>query len=148
MKKLKLFVVLIASLSLGACASTPAAQHAQVDLLVGLASDAAAIALIRNPGAVPVLQAISVGIQNVLTGGSLREADVNALVDRIEHSRGTLSDAERVMLRRAVITTHSLLILQTGLADLPTTDPRVKDVLTRLKTAIDDALAVSNPTPK
>lgn len=144
MKKLHaLIVAALALLVLPACQTTGSGPSSavQLELAVGVASDAAALVLQKNPKAVPVLRSISAGIDSVLTTESLSPEKVKAFVDKIGKD-SNLSPAERLIIGRAIQRVHGVLVVYFNTPDLSISDPRVRAALTKIKQSIDDTLAL------
>lgn len=114
---------------------------ATVELAIGVASDAAALVLQKNPKAVPALRAVSVGIGTVLTQSTLTPEQVKAFVDRVGHD-ADLSPAERLVIGRAVQRVHGILVVYFATPELNIADPRVRSALEKVKHSIDDTLAL------
>lgn len=123
-------------------ASKPAANAATIELAIGVASDAAALVLQKNPKATPVLRSVSSGITAVLTESSLTPARVKAFVDVLGKD-ANLTPAERIVIGRAVQRVHGILIAYFGTPDLNIADPRVRSALEKVKQSIDDTLALA-----
>ena len=139
-----LCLVVSALLFASGCASTggtPAANQASLELAIGVASDAAALVLQKNPKAVPALRATSAGIGAVLTQGTLTPAQVKAFVDKLGQD-ADLSPAERLVIGRAVQRVHGILVIYFATPDLNIADPRVRSALEKVKQSIDDTLAL------
>lgn len=133
----------LAALFGAGCASTggAAANPATIELAIGVASDAAALVLQKNPKAVPALRATSAGIGAVLTQGTLTPAQVKAFVDKLGQD-ADLSPAERLVIGRAVQRVHGILVVYFATPDLNIADPRVRSALEKVKQSIDDTLAL------
>lgn len=133
----------LAALCSSGCATTGGtnANAATVELAIGVASDAAALVLQKNPKAIPALRATSAGIGAVLTQGTLTPAQVKAFVDKLGRD-AHLSPAERLVIGRAVQRVHGILIVYFATPDLNIGDPRVRSALEKVKQSIDDTLAL------
>jgi hypothetical protein len=137
MKKYILALLVSVSLAFTGCTSTPG----QADLIAGVASDAAALVLQKNPKAVPTLRAVSAGIDAVLTQNSLTPERVKTFVDLIGKD-ANLDPDTRFLIGRLVLRTHGALVAKFGTPDLNILDPEVRAALTRVKVALDDTLAL------
>lgn len=142
----KLLALTLAALALlfsAGCQTAGTSQNSAVtlELAVGVASDAAALVLQKNPKAVPVLRSISAGIDSVLTTESLSPEKVKAFVDQIGKD-SSLSPAERLIIGRAIQRVHGVLTVYFNTPDLNIVDPRVRSALTKIKQSIDDTLAL------
>jgi hypothetical protein len=136
---------IVFALSLPGCASTGAksspANQASLELAIGVASDAAALVLQKNPKAVPALRATSAGIGVVLTQATLTPEQVKAFVDKLGQD-ADLSPAERLVIGRAVQRVHGILVVYFATPNLNIADPRVRSALEKVKQSIDDTLAL------
>lgn len=142
MKPIHYILTLCAALLFSGCASTGSKINpVTLELAVGVASDAAALVLQKNPKAAPVLRSLSAGLDAVLTKKTLTPEEVKAFVAQITKD-ANLTPAEQLLIGRAVQRTHGILIGYFGTPDLNIEDPQVRAALERIRTAINDTLAL------
>lgn len=137
MKK-HLFLLFAAfALLLPGCASTPN-QQAALDLAIDIAIDAAAIVLRRNPEAAPVLQAVSLGIDAILTKGSLTQAQVDDFVAGLDRGKRLKGD-DAFIIGRAIKRAHQALVVYGCAPDIDVANPKVREALVRVRDALNGA---------
>lgn len=140
--KIQYILTICAVLFFTGCASTGSKINpATLELAVGVASDASALVLQKNPKAAPVLRSLSAGLDAVLTKKTLTPEEVKAFVILITQD-ANLTPAEQLLIGRAVQRTHGILITYFGTPELNIENPQVRAALERIRTAINDTLAL------
>lgn len=130
-----LFTAVLAMVFTG-CVSTP-----NTELLTGILSDAAAIVLTKNQKAVPIVRALSAGLELALTKEAITPAQVKAFIEQLDKG-GSLTPGERLLLGRGIQRTQQRLTAVLGTPDINVKDPRVRDILVEIKRNLDDTLAL------